>query len=83
MIKIHPNGKHYCDGKYCGFPLSWQECDPEEGADGAWTCLDCGSSMWAARPTREDDLRAMGEPDDSLMLGGCGGGERDPDLEWY
>jgi hypothetical protein len=28
-------------------------------------------------------LVAMGEPDDSLMLGGRGGGERDPDLEFY
>ena len=32
---------------------------------------------------RDAALAAMGEDDDSLMLGGCGGGERDPDLEWY
>lgn len=32
---------------------------------------------------RDAALAAMGEPEDSLMLGGCGGGERDPDLDFY
>lgn len=32
---------------------------------------------------RQEALAAMGEDEDSLMLGGSGGGERDPDLDWY
>jgi len=59
----------------------------------AWTCRFCEGTgeveddsepldeMSAA--DRDAALAAMGEPDDSLMLGGSGGGERDPDLEWY
>lgn len=33
--------------------------------------------------SRDEALAAMGEAEDSLILGGCGGGERDPDLDWY
>jgi hypothetical protein len=37
----------------------------------------------SAALTRDEALAAMGEAEDSLMLGGSGGGERDPDMEWY
>jgi len=51
MIRRHASGKYYCDGHYCGFPLSWFPCDPEEyGAEGEWVCLDCSASMFASAP---------------------------------
>lgn len=39
-----------CSGCY---PLSWLPCDPkEDGAAGMWRCLDCGDSMYADAPNR-------------------------------
>lgn len=85
-----------CDA--CGGDGGFEVVDgPDHERGGAithWsTCRACDGSgevpddsepldeMSAAE--RDAALAAMGEPEDSLMLGGCGGGERDPDLEWY
>jgi hypothetical protein len=50
MIRVGADGHPYCDGHECGYPVSWDPCDPEDGAEGMWTCLDCGASVYAARP---------------------------------
>lgn len=85
MIRRNPkSGRYYCDGHECGYPLSWVECHPEEGASGIWVCLDCGAGMYASRKAwREDTLAAMGEPEDSLMLGGNGGVSDAEDPNFY
>ena len=59
MIMRTPTGKYRCDGQYCGFPLAWAECDPEDGADGEWVFLDCGASMFAAAPARHENLEPL------------------------
>lgn len=51
MIRRRQNGSYYCDGRECGYPLFWQDCDPEEGAGGEWICPDCWSSVFAEKPT--------------------------------
>lgn len=77
----------YCDSGWC-------EGDPIPTPDGpyypSYRCPACGGDGWVVieySPATEEDrqaaLAAMGEDEDSLTLGGCGGGERDPDLEWY
>lgn len=49
MIRSRPNGTYYCDGKECGYPLSYMPPDPEDPIFGAEiTCLDCWSSMYIA-----------------------------------
>ncbi|RWB67606.1 hypothetical protein [Mesorhizobium sp.] len=54
MIRRNANGKHYCDGRRCGYPLAWFQGDPvEDGADGEWVCLDCGDRMYADAPGAE------------------------------
>ncbi|PWJ88443.1 hypothetical protein C8D77_111166 [Mesorhizobium loti] len=55
MIRRGASGKYYCDGRECGYPLAWFACDPEDGADGEWVCLDCGASMFASAPVRNED----------------------------
>lgn len=58
MIRRRPNGTYYCDGRECGYPLAWQPLDAEEyGAEGLWTCLDCGHGMYAADPSKEEQRR--------------------------
>lgn len=80
----------YCDGGQV-------DGDPIPTPDGPWyptlTCRACNGDGWVvieytplaemSAAEREAALDEMGEAEDSLMLGGCGGGERDPDLEWY
>lgn len=51
MIRKSSSGKYFCDGHECGYPLAWFPCDPEDGADGEWVCLDCNASMFAAKPS--------------------------------
>lgn len=66
---------------------SWDPETGEEWVYGAWHDEEgepLGFDPVEWRPnTREAALRAMGEDDDSLLLGGSGGGERDPDLDFY
>jgi hypothetical protein len=50
MIERLPNGKYHCRGRECGYPLAWFDCDPEDGSEGMWVCLDCNAGMYAARP---------------------------------
>lgn len=90
MAEVHKEPCEYCD-------MGWCEGRPEPTPDGpyfpSFRCTACDGSGWIEVEyeafTEEDAidrdaaLAAMGEDDDSLMLGGCGGGERDPDLEWY
>lgn len=59
MIRQSTTGRYYCDGRECGYPLAWSDCDPEDGADGMWTCLDCGAGMYAAVPSRADVSTTM------------------------
>lgn len=77
----------YCDN-------GWVEGRPWPSPEGPQypmsRCIPCNGTGWVVieyEPATEEDrqrmLAAMGEDEDSLMLGGCGGGERDPDLEWY
>lgn len=54
MIRRGTNGKYHCDGRACGYPLAWFRCDPEDGADGEWVCLDCNASMFASAPSAKD-----------------------------
>lgn len=60
MIRRRENGSHYCDGRECGFPLSWRDCDPEEGAGGEWVCPDCWASMYAEKPKHFDGEQGSG-----------------------
>jgi hypothetical protein len=62
-IRRTTSGKYYCDGSECGYPLAWVRCDPEEGADGEWVCLDCNDSIFAAAPTAaHTPKQAEGQP---------------------
>jgi hypothetical protein len=59
MIRRAPNGKHYCDGKECGYPLAYFPGDPEEGEPGQIVCLDCNTAIHAdkdpaAEQSKED-----------------------------
>jgi hypothetical protein len=57
MIRKHANGSYYCDGKGCGYELSWLDGDPEDcGSDGLWSCPDCGAAVYAEKP------RLIGSP---------------------
>lgn len=46
MIRRNKAGRPYCDGRECGFPLSWHPPDPVENEPGLWVCLDCNASMY-------------------------------------
>lgn len=49
MIRSGPNGGYYCDGRECGYALSYSPPDPEDPWTAAEiTCPDCWSSMFIA-----------------------------------
>jgi hypothetical protein len=50
MIRRTADGRYYCDGRECGYPLAWMDGDIEDGDNGMWVCMDCNDAMYAASP---------------------------------
>lgn len=51
MIRRRQNGTYYCDGRECGYPLSYLPPDPDEpGSCALVSCPDCWASMNIAPP---------------------------------
>lgn len=54
MIRRNANGRYYCDGRECGYPLRWFQDDDWDDTE-VWevACLDCGAGMYASPPSQE------------------------------
>ena len=60
MIRRASDGRYFCDGRYCGYPLAWCDAGREDGEPGMWVCLDCNSSIYASDPKTETQVEHRG-----------------------